>query len=109
MFAYVLRFISNIKKKKQERQTGALTPDEVETALNVLIKCTQINCFPVEYVNLKNKKPMPPKSKILALNPFMAEDLLRVGGRLRNAEQHYNKKYCIILPKGNILTQLLLR
>ena len=49
------------------------------------------------------------KSKIISLNPFIKDGLLRVGGRLRNSHVEYERKYPIILPKNNNLTTLILR
>lgn len=83
--AYMLRFMLNLKLKVTERSLGPLLPTEIDVALKILIKNAQIECFSQEYNNLSNKKEIHKKSKILSLNPFLQEGLLRVGGRIGNS------------------------
>lgn len=85
-----------------------MLPEEIERAKNILIKNAQTEVFPHEYYNLTAGKPIPVKSKILSLNPFLKNELICVGGRLKNANQLDEKKYPIILPKGHPLTKLIL-
>ncbi|KAJ8912490.1 hypothetical protein NQ315_014590 [Exocentrus adspersus] len=109
--AYCLRFIANSKIQVQEqRTTGALSVKELQNALNTLIRLAQKDSFNREYSNLLQKKGVPSKSKILSLNPFMdSENILRVGGRLRNSEYNFDKKFPIILPSDHKLTKLILK
>ncbi|XP_031638945.1 uncharacterized protein LOC116351048 [Contarinia nasturtii] len=51
----------------------------------------------------------PDGSTLLALRPFMdKEQILRVGGRLGNAEIPYDMKYPIIIPNGSRLSALII-
>lgn len=69
-----------------------LSPTELEKSLNILIKHAQIECFHKEYDSLNNKKEINKTSKILSLNSFMRNNLVRVGGRLVNSNYNYDKK-----------------
>ncbi|KAJ8940178.1 hypothetical protein NQ314_010803, partial [Rhamnusium bicolor] len=108
VLAYVLRFINNARSTYNDRLFGALTPTELEGSLNSLIKGAQIECFPNEYHNLQNKRELSEKSKILALNPFMHNQLIRVVRRIINSKHSFDKKHSIILPQGHKLTQRIL-
>ncbi|KAF5281722.1 hypothetical protein FQR65_LT14562 [Abscondita terminalis] len=102
VLAYVLRFISNQKLKGElsnKRELNALQPREVDKALNVLIKEAQKQCYSTEYNALVNKKSVPKGSKILCLNPFLQNDILRVGGRIKHSNQVFDKMHPIILQK----------
>ncbi|KAJ8963863.1 hypothetical protein NQ317_004277 [Molorchus minor] len=109
ILALVMRFINNARLPKDLRQYGVVTPNELDNSLHILIKNTQMECFPQEYSRLQNKGELDKKSKILSLNPFMQNNLIRVGGRLKHSKQSYDKRHPIILPKGHILTTLILR
>lgn len=52
---------------------------------------------------MKNGKNISSSSKIKPLCPFLGEnDLIRVGGRLKNSELHYDAKHQLLLPKCEI-------
>ena len=49
-------------------------------------------------------------SRVAALNPYLDEhNLLRVGGRLRNAEVPTNQRHPILLPSHHHVTDLIIR
>lgn len=106
-YAYVLRFIHNAKRYNA-KLTGNLSIDELNAALNAIIKLEQNRLFRSDIKNLKNNLPVSPK--LLSLNPFLdADNLLRVGGRLENSDIPYNQKHPIIIPKRSYLTDLIIR
>lgn len=108
--AYVLRFIFNSRLENARlRQGGALETQELIESRNVLIRQAQRECFAEEFKDINNNKVIAKHSTILALNPFVQNDLLRVGGRLRNAKISFDKRYPIILPRSHILTSLILK
>ncbi|CAH1977156.1 unnamed protein product [Acanthoscelides obtectus] len=106
---YVRRFTDNLRCPKSDRNFGILTPIELENSLNLLITLVQRDCFPIEYRSLSSNKALENKSKLLPLRPFLENGVMRVGGRLSNSKQNFDKKHPIILPKGHILTELILR
>lgn len=75
---FVLRASNNFKKDN-DRITGCLCPKELETALLLLVKAVQIECFPLDYKCLIEGKPLHRKSKLLTLNPFLHENVIRMG------------------------------
>lgn len=77
-------------------------------SINLCIRISQTECF-LDDINLvKLAKPLPKKSKILNLNPFLdPDDLLRVGGRLVNSNYEYNLKHPVILSAKCRLAHLI--
>lgn len=107
--AYVLRFISNLRtKEKTLRNFENLTPRELDNSLNILIKTIQVHVYPREYEELQKQGSVSKRSVLLPLNPFIKNNLIRVGGRLRYSNLPFDKKFPVILPKSNHLTTLIL-
>ena len=62
-----------------------------------------------EILHLKNNTPIPIKSKLLQLDPFLDnEGILRVGGRLGFSNLTYGQKHPIILPKDHHFVRMLI-
>lgn len=107
MFAYVLRFIKNCKKGI--KLCGSLNSNELNNALNYLIKLSQLETFNSEIILIKQGKILHKKSKLLPLTPIIDSDnILRVGGRLNNSEFKYDKRHPIILDSKHNLTKLIM-
>ena len=107
VIAWCLRFIKNTTSRN--RKSGVLTTEELERSTELIIKNIQNTAFPSEIKILEAGKSLSPHSKIASLNPFLDErKLLRVGGRLANAEISENCKHPIILPKNNSITKLII-
>jgi hypothetical protein len=106
--AYCLRFVNNMRRSKEQRQNGPLTLNEITTATNELIKIAQRGSFSEEINQLEQNKPLRTKSKLLSLNPFLHDGILRVGGRLSNSQYDFHKKHPAILPHNHRLTKLIL-
>lgn len=103
--AYVLRFIHRLKAKV--KSVATLTPNEIQTASNLLCKLIQQKEFSEEIALLKKGKPCT--SRIRRLAPFLDhENIIRVGGRLRNAPLDYTAKHPILLPKKHYAVDLLI-
>ncbi|XP_011884045.1 PREDICTED: uncharacterized protein LOC105571183, partial [Vollenhovia emeryi] len=59
---------------------------------------------------LEKSKSLPTNSRLLPLNPFLDDEhILRVGGRLKNANLAYESKHPLLLPKGHAITRLIIR
>lgn len=106
ILAFILRFINNLKGS---RNRSPLSITELNNSLHVLVKNAQIESFPLEYSLLKTKKPLPQSSNILCLNPFMQNDVIRVGGRLALSPYCHDKKHPIILHHKHTLTKLIMQ
>ncbi|XP_063529496.1 uncharacterized protein LOC134740806 isoform X1 [Cydia strobilella] len=103
---YLLRFVFNCKHLNINKRQGHLSPQELESALRIIIKCEQRKFFCNDIEDLNNKFSL--KSSINSLHPFLdSEGLLRVGGRLQNAGLSYDQKHPIILPKGSHVTKII--
>ncbi|XP_048577004.1 uncharacterized protein LOC125559097 [Nematostella vectensis] len=102
---------------------GPLAVRELEDAEIAVIKFVQAQAFPNEIEALshavRNQEDsqatqhksvgVGKASSISRLDPFMANGMLRVGGRLRRADIPEESKYPVILPKKGHVTKLLIR
>ncbi|GFV51652.1 integrase catalytic domain-containing protein [Trichonephila clavipes] len=92
-------FINNIKAKESCNKEKYLTADEVKSSTEFLAKIAQLSEFKAEIDALKKGKGVSKTSKLKALDPFLDENsLLRVGGRLCNADLPFEAKHQIIIP-----------
>lgn len=109
IIAKVSRMLSNCKAKKLHASMldGIITPSESHSALTVLIKYVQNECFGSLISNIDKNHLFPKPYRRLAL--FLdSEGLLRVGGRIRHSlDLPYEVKHPILLPKSHRLTELL--
>lgn len=103
------RFIFNLRHKKSERIVGELDPHEIDDALYTLVKVSQVQSFRSELNELRNKNIVSNSSGILSLNPFLENNVLRVGGRIQNSDISYHKKHPAILHNKHKLTELIMR
>ncbi|KAK3889709.1 hypothetical protein Pcinc_006275 [Petrolisthes cinctipes] len=106
--AWVLRFICNCKSKG-DKDTGQLTYEELSKAKVKLFQSVQLEAYSQEFEALSKGKAIPQNSPICKLDPFIGDDgLLRVKGRLEEADMLYESKHPIIIPSGHV-AQLLIR
>ncbi|GFW72380.1 integrase catalytic domain-containing protein [Trichonephila clavipes] len=108
IFSFIFRFINNIKAKESCNKEKYLTADEVKRSTEFLAKIAQLSEFKAEIDALKKGKSVSKTSKLKALDPFLDENsLLRVGGRLCNADLPFEPKHQIIIPSKHKFTKLL--
>lgn len=108
VIAVCIRFCKN-SRKNSEKIYGPLEVQELQNSFNAIIKSLQEIHFSTEIDILKNGKLIKNKS-ILSLTPFLdSSGILRVGGRLSNADIPYSQKYPILLPANDHVVTLLLR
>jgi transposase InsO family protein len=106
--AWVRRFVF-FKILKRKNLFGPLSPEELRKTLHSVVIKVQLTSFADEVKLLSNGKDLPPKSKILSLNPFLDKDgILRVGGRLRHSPLPQDQKTPILLPRHHRLTELII-
>lgn len=99
----------SVRKEPNAQNHEFLTVSELNEARDFWIQTVQRHDFSLEYAALENKRPLPLKSRIRNLNPFLDEKgLMRVGGRLANAPISYDAKHPIILPPKSNFTKLLI-
>lgn len=114
--AYCYRFYNNCKLSKEQRSTGALSPEEIDHALKLLARVVQRLSFPIEvkiYNRQKDSSISPnigSKSALRNLNLIMDEfGLLRVDGRLRYMNAPYDSRFPILLPPNHKFTMMIAR
>ncbi|XP_076382083.1 uncharacterized protein LOC143260481 [Megalopta genalis] len=119
--AYCLKFIYSVKKKKgsnssirNETTNNAcskhLTVRDLDKAIIVLVKLAQRNAFSKELRLLESSRIISRTSKLRSFNPFLdSNGVIRLGGRLANAQLNYDEKYPIILPAKHQLTRLIIK
>ena len=108
IFAYVLRFLHNIRNSVKKRR-GPITIIELEAASRILILSTQLVALSKEIQSLRNGVDLDRKSRLIPLKPFLdREGILRVGGRLTHSELPEEQKHPILLPPNHHITQLII-
>lgn len=106
VLSYILRFITNVRLKVEERKVGELTHYEMSQALEVIIRKTQQNHYANEIKCIKNNLPL--KGVIQHLTPFISErGLLMVGGRLALAPIPSLNKHPYLIPRKSKLAELI--
>lgn len=110
VMAYCLRFVNNARCKRENRQGGQVSPDEILMAMNWLVRTAQLQSFPLEFSDLREGREISPKSRLVGLNPFLHKDgTLRVGGRLANSHFEFDKQHPRVLCSKHQLTVLIFR
>ena len=107
-----MRFLENCRSPKEERNTSnSLSPEEILTSENYLVRVAQYEEFTTEFKALQAKKPIPQMSKLLALNPVLDEsEIIRSQSRLQYAASvAWETATPIILPKQHHITELIIR
>lgn len=101
--AYILRFIDN--NRHNPHRCGPLSRQELDAAQLRIFKIVQEETFPEDLACLWNNKIC--STRLQRLSPFLDQDgLLRVGGRLRNADLPQDVSHPFILPKKHSVVDL---
>lgn len=107
VIVYCKKFLS--LKRDQNKLESGITTEEIQTALDICIRQVQGEEYSEEIGRLKGGQSVKNTSTLKTLNPFIdKQHILRVGGRLRNANVDENLKHPVILGKRNGLVRLLL-
>jgi hypothetical protein len=87
-----------------------LTSSELQHAETCIIKIVQAELFSSEINDIKSKGEVISNSHLKSLSVFLDKGgILRVGGRLQNSTLNFNIKHQILLPKGHVVTKLIIR
>lgn len=109
VLGFCRRFVANVNNKQlgNPKQTGYLTVAEFRSAEAALLRHVQALSFPEELRLMSREEQVPRRSSLFHLAPFLGPSkLIRVDGRLTNAEIPYDQKHPILLPKGHPVTNL---
>ncbi|XP_026747883.1 uncharacterized protein LOC113508909 [Trichoplusia ni] len=107
VITYCRRFLNF--KRSLENTEKDFTTKELERSLLKCIELVQQEEFKEDIERLKSNKALKGESKIKTLNPYLDGDgILRVGGRLRNANLEEQVKHPIIIGNKNYLVPLII-
>ena len=109
--AWIFRFLNNCCPQRNSPMLQPyLSIDELSQAERYWIITSQNETFPRELQELKaNNMCLPNNSVLKALNPFLDSfGIIRVGGRISNAELCYSRVHPIILHGKHPITKLII-
>ncbi|XP_058456427.1 uncharacterized protein LOC131433839 [Malaya genurostris] len=108
--AYVVRFCDFLRSGRKKLTKGLPTTDEISRSHALIMRLVQTEAFATELKLLRTKNPSL-KLPFRSLHPFIDPNdaILRVGGRLRNAQVPYEYKHQALLPERHPLTITLIR
>ncbi|GFX70254.1 integrase catalytic domain-containing protein [Trichonephila clavipes] len=85
-----------------------ITADEIQNAEYFWLKCIQSEFYSAEILALKQNEQLRSSSEIKSLVPYLDENnLLRLTGRLLEADLCFGEKHPVILPRRCKFTELL--
>ena len=109
--AWIMKIKKTLKARTREagKSSTKLTSLDLLFAEEEIIKSVQAKAFPTELNDLRQNVNVRPSSSISRLDPFLKEGMIRVGGRLQNADLAYNAKHPIIMPSHEKYTEMLVQ
>lgn len=92
------------KGPKAQAENCSLSLKDVRGAHKMIFKIHQAHAFAEELKYLENAKELPSKNWMTSLAPFTDErGLIRVGGRIKNANVSDDRKRPVILRKSHLV------
>ncbi|XP_063989937.1 uncharacterized protein LOC135169131 [Diachasmimorpha longicaudata] len=96
-------------RRQPTPQTPVLTPDELNKARLFWVRLTQKQFFASAIRTLRRDHQLPTGHQLAKMTPFLDElGIMRVGGRLRNAQLDADEMHPLILPRQSRLTTLVI-
>ncbi|GFW99491.1 integrase catalytic domain-containing protein [Trichonephila clavipes] len=107
MTDWVFRFGNNARNIYKSMDFY-ITADEIQNAEYFWLKCVQPEFYSAEILALKQNEQLRSSSEIKSLVPYLDENnLLRLTGRLLEADLCFGEKHPVILPRRCKFTELL--
>ncbi|GFX05729.1 integrase catalytic domain-containing protein [Trichonephila clavipes] len=105
--AWVFRFVNNARNICKSMDFY-ITADEIQNAEYFWLKCVQSEFYSAEILALKQNEQLRSSSEIKSLLPYLDENnLLRLTGRLLEADLCFGERHPVILPRRCKFTELL--
>ncbi|XP_072384591.1 uncharacterized protein [Diabrotica undecimpunctata] len=109
IIALLLRFKHN-GLNKSDKYWGQISITELEVSLNTIVKIVQNECFQSEISQILKGNTVKRNSNLISLNPFLKDGILRVGGRIKNADfSTFSQRHPILLPSDHHITTCIIR
>ncbi|XP_070518846.1 uncharacterized protein [Cardiocondyla obscurior] len=107
--ARVIKFVKILKSKikAQVRSSADITAQNLNETERLIMEYLQRRMFPEEREAIINKTPIKKSSKLIALNPFIENGLIRVGGRLANSSLQYEAKHPVVLSRHTVTIRII--
>ncbi|GFT19581.1 integrase catalytic domain-containing protein [Trichonephila clavipes] len=104
---WVFRFVNNARNIYKSMDFY-ITADEIQNAEYFWLKCVQSEFYSAEILALKQNEQLRSSSEIKSLVPYLDENnLLRLTGRLLEADLCFGERHPVILPRRCKFTELL--
>ena len=104
--AWVLRW--NAIRTGPTVEPGELTTEELQNAESIWLKEIQQETYEEELSQLQTADEVGRQCSLYSLNPIVDQGLLKVRGRLQEADLKQEEKHPIIIPPDHKYTQLLI-
>ncbi|KAK3107001.1 hypothetical protein FSP39_004706 [Pinctada imbricata] len=104
-----ISFIRSVVLKKRGMHCDKRSVEFRRSTEIFIVKTVQRELLNREWMSCKSGKPVPRDSPVLSLDPYMEDDLLRVGGRLKLANTDNIAKHPIIIPGKSHVSRLLIK
>lgn len=103
------RAITRFRRLPTELSSEHITPDELQQSCLFWVLYVQRHYFQHEQRVISNGGRLSKSSPLIKLTPFLDDTgIMRVGGRLQNAQLSSEMKHPIILPRQSPLTSLII-
>jgi len=96
-----------LRRTTGDKNASVSTVEERHNAEVHVLKMLQQQEFGHKISLSKQKTSLPRNSHLYALDPILVDDVLRVGGRLRNATSSFEVRHPAILPRNSHITKLI--
>lgn len=107
--AYLLRYFEKTRRSSPHSGIG-IHVMEIQSAENYWWKLVQQQFYNDELCALRNKLPISKKSKLYKINLILDDEgIMRVKGRITNADIPMSLKHPVVLDKRSQFTRLLIR
>ena len=104
------RWLEKARQTLSGKETTVASECSYPEAEQLLFKESQFQSFPEVFGNenkpdVKYLSNLPSKHPLSGLVPLIADDLIRVGGRLRNQASSFEHKHPVVLSSKSIITK----
>lgn len=108
-FQKMIRIVATMLKWRQQANRNELTIEDLEEAELRILRIEQSRVWSREMHHLAAHHELPPKHWMAKLSPFLhpIQRVIRVGGRLQHADEPYETKHPVILPKTGVITKII--